>query len=559
MTQGAEWKESLANALIWIDYTSIPQPSAADEEVVEEKEEPGIQDHRLITSDAGSTKAKLIEQLVAAVDSIPSYIERCTQMWVLVPATEHSNVPGATCDFFSWRKRGWCRMEFAASKLARGDDMPIVVIESEANVYYLNPCDSARLCAAMGDFTVEDDAHKVNGTLSKMLDAKTEYFYDEGDITLARELSIFRPNFVSLPQEEKPTDGTEALEAMKARFKWRDEKTEAAWMKKTGWTLLTLAAATDDLAAVKHLLAQPGVTPAYVETPIKNFKKDTPLRKQPFSQYIGGAFDECTAMAAACTWATPPVVEALLEAGGVADMNAACGFHPCHCTGAVMSGKKDILKFLLDKDPELATQRNPKVFGLRALHYACEYSGEDTAEIVKMLLEAGAAETINTPDDFGNAPVHTLVNPDYRKPPSKELLELLKDHGAELDKPLDGMGTSLRRLLPVIKMLAAMGVTQANGLTRLLQNHIAANKRGGAKTALQISAERGDTMTVEALVKLNGLPSVENLRDQDGLTPIEKLYITHPNTSAPNNIAKVLGPKAGPQSPASKLGLHSWL
>ena len=59
----------------------------------------------------------------------------------------------------------------AASKLARGDDMPLMVIESEETVYYLNPCDSAKMSAARGDFTVPEDAHKVNSILDKMLDA----------------------------------------------------------------------------------------------------------------------------------------------------------------------------------------------------------------------------------------------------------------------------------------------------------------------------------------------------------------------------------------------------
>lgn len=60
----------------------------------------------------------LIEQLKAAVDSIPSYIERSSQMWILVPPVKHSDLDAAVCDFNSWRRRGWCRMEFAAAKLA---------------------------------------------------------------------------------------------------------------------------------------------------------------------------------------------------------------------------------------------------------------------------------------------------------------------------------------------------------------------------------------------------------------------------------------------------------
>ena len=34
----------------------------------------------------------MIERLKAAVDSIPSYIERSSQMWVLVPPVQHCDL-----------------------------------------------------------------------------------------------------------------------------------------------------------------------------------------------------------------------------------------------------------------------------------------------------------------------------------------------------------------------------------------------------------------------------------------------------------------------------------
>ena len=38
------------------------------------------------------------EELKAAVDSIPSYVERATMLWILVPPTTHRDVDGAVCD-----------------------------------------------------------------------------------------------------------------------------------------------------------------------------------------------------------------------------------------------------------------------------------------------------------------------------------------------------------------------------------------------------------------------------------------------------------------------------
>ena len=116
------------------------------------------------------------QQLAAAVDSIPTYIERCSMMWVLAPPCEHADLPGVICDFASWRARGWCRLEYAASKLARGEDMPIMVIRSaEGTPEYFNPCDTMKLAAARGTFTVEDDRAKVNATLGTMYESKIGY------------------------------------------------------------------------------------------------------------------------------------------------------------------------------------------------------------------------------------------------------------------------------------------------------------------------------------------------------------------------------------------------
>lgn len=62
-------------------------------------------DHRLLS--AGDQRVvELVEQLKAAVDSIPSYVERSAMMWILVPPCKHQDIDGAICDFNSWRDRG---------------------------------------------------------------------------------------------------------------------------------------------------------------------------------------------------------------------------------------------------------------------------------------------------------------------------------------------------------------------------------------------------------------------------------------------------------------------
>jgi hypothetical protein len=131
-----------------------------------------------------------------------------------------------------------------------------------------------------------------------------------------------------------------------------------------------------------------------------------------------------------------------------------------------------------------------------------------------------------------------LVNPNYRQPPNKELLEMLKKHGADLEKPIGG--TAVAAMTPILPYVSV--IQKDAFINRVFKNQIAANEgRGAAKTALHLSAERGNTTTAAALVHLiDNLPALEKLRDEDGLTPVERLKITHPGTAAPEIIAKVL-------------------
>ena len=49
--------------------------------------------------------------LIKAVNSIPSYIERCSHFFACVPSVKHNDREGVMCDFGSWLSRGWCRLE----------------------------------------------------------------------------------------------------------------------------------------------------------------------------------------------------------------------------------------------------------------------------------------------------------------------------------------------------------------------------------------------------------------------------------------------------------------
>ena len=116
----AEWKAMLPDSYLWVDYMCMPQPLASlPEDSSGDNPHAGqVSDHRQ-ASDAAVTAevSVLIEQLKAAVDSIPAYIENCAEMFVVVPSIKHADRAGCVCDFSTWRSRGWCRMEFVSTRL----------------------------------------------------------------------------------------------------------------------------------------------------------------------------------------------------------------------------------------------------------------------------------------------------------------------------------------------------------------------------------------------------------------------------------------------------------
>ena len=118
---------------------SIPQPGAvvngASEELKQSLDTNGdgvIEQSELVNADIATAKnansdhrllsvgdqrvLDLVEQLKAAVDSIPSYVERSAMMWILVPPCKHQDLEGAICDFNSWRDRGWWYVERAGAE-----------------------------------------------------------------------------------------------------------------------------------------------------------------------------------------------------------------------------------------------------------------------------------------------------------------------------------------------------------------------------------------------------------------------------------------------------------
>eukprot|EP00397_Hematodinium_sp_SG-2012_P039025 GEMP01042542.1.p1 GENE.GEMP01042542.1~~GEMP01042542.1.p1 ORF type:complete len:423 (+),score=74.60 GEMP01042542.1:180-1448(+) len=122
------WSELLQDALVWYDYFSVPQEESNKEDTL------------------------------LAIQSIPAYIEMATVTFILAPTIDHrrftdTNGESLLCDYYSWAKRGWCRIELLATYLKVGARTP-VVIRSANHMHFMSPAILACLSrVGEGEFT----------------------------------------------------------------------------------------------------------------------------------------------------------------------------------------------------------------------------------------------------------------------------------------------------------------------------------------------------------------------------------------------------------------------
>ena len=113
-----------------------------------------------------------------------------------------------------------------SSRLACGHDIPVMIVNSrETQPSYFNPCDTMKLFAGNGQFTMDDDKYKVRDVLDQMLTAKANSEFDAGNLGLARGHVLLRSLFLAgLPgqgtAESQPdiTDGASAVAGSRRSF-----------------------------------------------------------------------------------------------------------------------------------------------------------------------------------------------------------------------------------------------------------------------------------------------------------------------------------------------------
>ena len=546
-----QWKAILPDSYFWVDYMCMPQPLAS---LPDEQTGPAAHagqvgaDHRLVDGADHEEVSVLIDQLKAAVDSIPAYIENCAEMFVVVPSIKHADRAGCVCDFSTWRSRGWCRMEFVSTRLACHGDIPVMVIDSkEKTPTYFNLCDTMKLFAGNGTFTIDDDKHKVKAVLTEMLAAKSETELAKGNIGLARGHVIFKKAFLDgLNSEEAALSPAEELEEVKKAMFWRDDATERAWTAKTGATLLHAAAALDKVGAAKALLAGADGK-AMLNGKIKNLAAlDLKSGEVKSSGGMRNMVDAAKAIGTPLQCAmglggSPEMIETLIDAGAK-DPSFRGFLVACEIgSKATMAAYHDKMVAKHPKAPWLSHNYAAR-FGATPLHVVAGMS--DTAgqrEKVEWLLEKSGDAALQKQWWLGGSPLAALaMNPEA----DVTLFDFFVQKGCDPNEQLKphGLMKFAVRTMRALKFVAPKKFSEVDEMVDFM---------GGGGTPLHRAsgAMVGSVKNMQKLIE-NGAKN--DGVDRYGQLPIDNLLKFHPDSKAPDILGSGLVPPAEKLRRASK-------
>lgn len=153
-TMRSETVQQLKDGYIWLDYVSIPQPTCPPSK--------------------HSSEADLISDMLAAIHTIPRYVQACDAFMICCPPLVHTST-SQVCDYASWGNRGWCRLEVVSWLLSPYSHSPeVIVIESSKVITYATPATWLRLTVGEGDFTVDSDRVLLRPVLERAICAKIE-------------------------------------------------------------------------------------------------------------------------------------------------------------------------------------------------------------------------------------------------------------------------------------------------------------------------------------------------------------------------------------------------
>ena len=492
-TSAKEWKDFLANAYIWFDWWSQPQPN--------------------MENVGTSERSKCENDLAKALRSTAAYVERCDCMMILAPsgAIHHDRVSTtsgrkAFACYRTWRRRAFCVLEFFASYLSRRQAFPVLLVQSATqNPKWISAVEAQKLSVGMSNFSCCEMNHpnsmlcdKISlwDVLNSMIQSKVKYDYDVLDDVVDARFTFALGSWWKRGLETSHENVVSSLKDFKKHLRWDTESGDDDFIDREGVSLLMYAAANGNLKVVTEILQL--ISASDKEKRISLI--DHRVRREGYADF--GILGQTNALFAAMSWGTPEIVELLLKSGADSTVKDRVGADPF--IYACYNGRNSNVKFWLKHYKDCwDIERGIQTTGANALTLALS-EGPHKLEIVKMLLNSGV--DVNRGASSG---VTNLMAACSNEDSDPEVVSFLLSFAA-CDPNVQARPRGFRwiTIRHVSKMMTKLRIAKRGGFVE----HLA---KGLGTTALHYGARRGDVEIVELLLKRGASPNIKNSLGMD--------------------------------------------
>mmetsp|Transcript_35470 Transcript_35470/g.82136 ORF Transcript_35470/g.82136 Transcript_35470/m.82136 type:complete len:779 (-) Transcript_35470:104-2440(-) len=505
-----EWQTMVSDAYIWMDYMSVPQ--------------------------IGTYLDAEVSDLMKAVESIPAYVEKASHFFAVTPTVTHADLPSVTCNYGSWLKRGWCRLEMISLLLSRFNDMPVIVVTGpECQPFMISPTTIMARPPGGGELTccarnhkirnldattrkIPCDRAKIGPVVWTLLKSKLEYVGrpdgDGGSLEMYRIWTSLMPHLMrNLPvPDEYRSYVPSTVEEFLRLYRFETANDEEG-KEESGLSPLFMAAFSGNVKVARVLVAEHKANAS-----VQARDQNTILGLDVGCTPLHG----CTAFAAT---GHEEMITLLLNSG--ADLNAQSKLGITPLAGASIlqnpEGSQALLGEIAAKNFDLETGRLV-VNNATPLSVAA-YLG--TTEFVEALVKAGADRTALS--DHGSTMLHSACqNPEA----DHRMLDLLFGTDSKID--VNAVYRPLTRKWYGIDILFE---TMARCGDRSAFTMDMAHTRGS--TALHVAAVHGQSHLVEWLLQ-HGAKDSLSIKNKMGATPLEMARIFGPHPEIENLLSAAL-------------------
>ena len=471
--------------------------------------------------------------LIKAVNSIPSYIERCSHFFACVPSVKHNDREGVMCDFGSWLSRGWCRLEMFSLLFTRSSSkLPVIVVKGgECEPYMISATMTNARPPGSGDFTccmrdhkmkepdgtergIPCDKVKIGQLVWTMLQSKLSYMLGGDQIAEYRLWLALVPHFMQgLPDNgaalkashscvsSSRLDAAEAEDAVKdflATYHFKTAKDEEG-RGESGMSPLRHAVMVGNVEVAAELIKQG----ANVDFKLQKFNTTTGLDADMTTLHNA---------VAVCPARQMEMITVLLRAGADANAPSKSGITPL-MAGVAYHHVPGVTTLLECAKDTLDLERGFRMNNATALCFAA-YAG--TPELCEILIKAGASRKSKT--DHGLTKLHDAC---CNVATTKLMLDLIWNNG-EFD--INAVSRSTTTFWKLIDIYFQMGIK--SGLMTKSQ-FVKDMAHAEGSTPLHYSAMNGLIDVTEWLLH-HGAHKSLRIRNKMGATPLDVARIFGP-------------------------------